>query len=148
MKLTRAGEYAIRGVIGLALHYREDRTVLVSQVAAEQEVSAAFLAKIFQQLVKAGLMVSNRGARGGFALARGPKEITIKDVLEAIEGPTALNHCLLHEDRCKRADGCYMARVWREAQKGLLDVLEKTRISDVVENLRAEKEAGEQTPPQ
>lgn len=138
MQLTRAGEYAIRGLVGLAAHADEKRTILVSRVAEEQDVSPAFLAKIFQQLVKAGLMNSSRGARGGFNLARSPANITIREIVEAIEGPTALNRCLLHDDPCERAGSCPMAEVWRDAQNRMLDVLEQTTVADIVAKLNHE----------
>jgi len=140
MKLTRAAEYAIRGTLGLALHAKSRTPVLVSQIAEEQEVSPAFLAKIFQQLVKAGIVKSHRGVKGGFTLAQDPYRITIRDVMEAVEGPTALNQCLVHVNPCKRANGCPVAEIWRKAQESMLAVLDSSSIGELVSHLQ---EAGE-----
>ena len=136
MKLTRAAEYAIRGVLGLALHAKGQTPVLVSRIAEEQEVSAAFLAKIFQQLTKARIVKSHRGVKGGFTLGRDANQITIRNVMEAIEGPTALNQCLVHVNPCKRADKCPVGEIWRKAQKSMLDVLDSASIGELVSHLK------------
>ena len=123
VRLTRAGEYAIRGMAYLATQPRDTLT-LISDIAKAQEVSSSFLAKIFQGLSKAGLVESQRGATGGVSLGRDPSEISLAQVIEAVEGPMALNRCLLLENPCKNAPTCPLSPVWREAQGRLLGVLE------------------------
>ncbi len=122
VRVTRAGEYAIRGMIRLAKDGGEG-LVLIADIAKAEGVSKTFLAKQFQRLVRAGLLESSRGAAGGVALARPPGEITLRDVVEAVEGPVELNRCLSVADRCKNAETCPLADVWREAQTRMLDVL-------------------------
>ena len=106
--------------------------VLVSEISRVQGIPQQFLAKIFQRLSRAGLLHSLRGAKGGFALGRPPGEITMREVIEALEGPVAINRCLLRRGECKEEAGCPLREVWEEAQEGLLGVLERTTIEDLV----------------
>ena len=122
VRVTRAGEYAIRGMIRLARD-GGDSLALIADIAAAEGVSKSFLAKQFQRLVKAGLVESSRGAAGGVALARPAEQISLRDIIEAVEGPVELNRCLSASDRCKNADTCPLSDVWREAQTRMLDVL-------------------------
>lgn len=122
VRLTRAGEYAIRGMLYLSKQ-SGDRLTLISEIAAAQEVSASFLAKVFQNLTKAGLVHSQRGAAGGVSLGRPADRISLKDIIEAIEGPFALNECLLPEDPCRNRDDCPLSAVWGRAQEKMVEVL-------------------------
>jgi Rrf2 family protein len=108
-----------------------DALTLISNIARAQKVSSSFLAKIFQGLAKAGLVQSQRGAAGGVSLAREPERISLRNIVEAVEGPVAINRCLLPEDRCENAPTCPLAVVWREAQKKLLEVLENVTLDRV-----------------
>ena len=109
MKLTRGGEYGIRGVLYLAQH-EEGKVSMLSAIAKAQDVPPRFLAKIFQALAKAGVVRSHRGAKGGFSLARAASEVTIKDVIEAVEGPIHLNVCLVAPGECNRESPVPCAR--------------------------------------
>lgn len=123
VRLTRAGEYAIRGMVYLSQQQSTDALTLIADIARTQKVSSSFLAKVFQSLSRAGLVESQRGAAGGVALGRPAHEISLRDIVEAVEGPVALNECLVSDDPCENAENCPLAPVWREAQKRLLTVL-------------------------
>lgn len=123
MKLTRGADYGTLGILYLARQPR-DRVVLVSEVAAAQAVPESYLAKIFQDLAKAGLVRSHRGARGGFTLARPPEEITLRQIIEAIEGPVALNRCLDPREGCTRSEECSVHAALLCAQEALVSALE------------------------
>src|SRR5512145_2976188 len=110
MKLTRGGEYGIRGVLYLA-QQNDGKVSMLSAIAKTQDVPPRFLAKIFQALAKAGVVKSHRGAKGGFSLARPAAEITIRDVIEAVEGPVFLNVCLAGAGDCTRDQICPMHAV-------------------------------------
>ena len=97
-------------------------------VGAEQDIPESFLAKIFQSLVHAGLVASQRGAHGGFSLARPPGEITVREVVEAIDGPIALNGCVLWPDECRRSKGCRMHKAWERAQEQMMAVLDDVTL--------------------
>ena len=136
MKLTRGGEYGIRGVLYLS-HQEEGKISMLSAIAKAQEVPPRFLAKIFQALAKAGIVKSHRGAKGGFSLARQASEVTIKDVIEAVEGPLYLNMCLAAPGDCGRDKLCPIHTVWEEAQEKMMGVLGRTNFADLA---KAEKQ--------
>jgi Rrf2 family transcriptional regulator, iron-sulfur cluster assembly transcription factor len=137
MKLTRGGEYGIRGVLYLA-QQNDGKVSMLSAIAKAQDVPPRFLAKIFQALAKAGVVRSHRGAKGGFSLARAAADITIKDVIEAIEGPIYLNVCLISQGECSRDKICPMHAVWEEAQEKMMGVLARANFADLA---KAEREA-------
>jgi Rrf2 family protein len=93
------------------------------EIGEAQDIPESFLAKILQSLVRSGLAVSQRGAHGGFALARPASEITMQDVIEAVDGPISLNHCVLSPEECGRSASCTVRRSWLRAQEQLMDVL-------------------------
>ncbi|HSB79419.1 MAG TPA: Rrf2 family transcriptional regulator [Candidatus Methylomirabilis sp.] len=130
MKLTRGGEYGIRGVLYLA-QQNDGKVSMLSAIAKAQDVPPRFLAKIFQALAKAGVVKSHRGAKGGFSLARPASEVSIKDVIEAVEGPINLNVCLVGPGECDRDTTCSMHAVWEEAQSKMMDVLAKANFGDL-----------------
>src|SRR5512147_2407523 len=130
MKLTRGGEYAIRGVLYLA-QQNDGKVSMLSAIAKAQDVPPRFLAKIFQALAKAGIVKSHRGAKGGFSLARPAGEITVRDVIEAIEGPVTLNICLVGEGECARDHFCPVHSVWESAQEKMLGILSQANFGDL-----------------
>jgi Rrf2 family protein len=120
MKLTRGGEYGILGVLYLA--QQDDKNVSVlSTIAKAQDVSPLFLAKVFQALAKAGVVKSHRGVKGGFSLGRAASQITIKEVIEAIEGPIELN----------RDNVPAVRAVWDEVHEKMTDVLSQANFADL-----------------
>ena len=105
--------------------------MLIAEVARSQNVSSGFLAKIFQNLSRVGLVESHRGAGGGVSLGMSPDKINVRMILEAIEGQIALNNCLLEHGGCTDADHCALAGMWRRAQDAMMDVLETTSLAEL-----------------
>ncbi len=130
LQLTRGGEYAIRAMTYLA-HRPVGEISSLRDVGAEQDIPESFLAKIFQRLVHAGLVASQRGAHGGFSLARPPAAITVREVVEAVDGPIALNGCVLWPEDCRRSGDCRMHEVWLLAQERMMDVLEEVTLAEL-----------------
>ena len=122
LQLTRGGEYAVRAMTYLA-RYPEGYVASLHDIGQAQDIPESFLAKILQSLVRGGLAVSQRGAHGGFALARPAAEITLRDVIEAVDGPVSLNQCVLWPEDCERSGDCEIHTVWVRAQAQLMDVL-------------------------
>lgn len=122
LQLTRGGEYAVRAMTYLA-RYPEGHVASLHDIGQAQDIPESFLAKILQSLVRGGLAVSQRGAHGGFALARPATEITLRDVIEAVDGPVSLNQCVLWPEDCERSGDCELHTVWVRAQAQLMDVL-------------------------
>ena len=134
MQITRREEYGLKGLIFLARQPYE-KVIWVGEISRVQKVPEKFLAKIFQQLVKAGLLRSVRGAKGGFLLRKPADEITMREVIEALEGPVAINWCLLRKGECEEELVCPLHGIWDEAQQGLLKVLDRTTIEDLVKRI-------------
>jgi Rrf2 family iron-sulfur cluster assembly transcriptional regulator len=122
LQLTRGGEYGIRAMAYLA-RLPEGHVAALHEIGRAQDIPESFLAKILQSLVHAGLAVSQRGAHGGFALARPAAEITMRDVIEAVDGPIALNQCVASPEECPRNHDCAVHKVWMHAQDQLMGVL-------------------------
>jgi len=135
MQLTRGGEYGILGVLYLAKQ-PPGKVVLLSEVAASQDIPQSFLAKIFQQLSRVNIIRSVRGARGGFNLARPPETITVREILEVIEGPMRLSECLVEPHLCGRRPDCPLQPVWLEVHRQITDILDKTTIAGLMEMQR------------
>jgi len=121
----------VRAVIFLA-QQQKDSIVLKKDICRTQEVTPAFLTKIFQPLIKAGIVNSQRGVGGGFLLAKDPSEVNMLDILEAEEGKLKLNHCLIDTDFCQRDAYCSAHEVWYDAQREMAEVLKRYSIADLV----------------
>jgi len=132
MQITRQADYAIRAVRYLAKQ-GSDKRVATSTVAREMKIPPSFLAKIISQLSIAGLLHTSRGARGGVSLAREPKEISVLDVVEAIDGPILLNECVGSNKPCCFEGECLVHPIWLEVQENLVKRLSETRF-DVLYN--------------
>ena len=122
LQLTRGAEYAIRAMTYLA-RYPEGHIASLHEIGEAQDIPESFLAKILQSLVRSGLTVSQRGAHGGFSLARPASEITMQQVIEAIDGPISVNQCVLSPQDCARSATCTVHVAWLRAQDQLMDVL-------------------------
>ena len=114
----------------------EGKVSMLSAIAKAQDVPPRFLAKIFQALAKGGVVKSHRGAKGGFSLARPAAEITVKDVIEAVEGPIYLNVCLAAPGECEREALCAVHPMWSEAQGKMMEVLGRTNFADLAKTER------------
>lgn len=130
MELTRKGEYAIRGIVYLAKQ-APGKVVLVSEVAEATDVPQTFLAKIFQSFAKLGLVNSFRGTGGGFLLGRPAAKITLRQVVEAVEGPIIPNRCLTEEGNCGRERECSVHPVWRKVQGEIATILDSVTLEDL-----------------
>ena len=130
MELTRKGEYAIRGIVFLASQ-PTDQICLLSDIAAAVDVPQTFLAKIFQQFSKIGLVRSYRGTGGGFILGRPPEKISLLEVVEAVEGPIVPNRCVTGERDCSRADTCNVHPVWMDVKEQIREILAGVSLKDL-----------------
>lgn len=130
MQITRQADYAVRAMIYLAQLGPEQRAS-TSQIAQEKQIPPSFLAKIVSQLSVAGLLQTSRGARGGVSLAKDPSEISLLDVVEAIDGPILLNECVADSSSCSFGSNCPMKPVWCDAQQELVSRLSKTTFANL-----------------
>lgn len=128
MQITRQADYAVRAVEYLS-RLEADQRAATSQIAQEQRIPPSFLAKIVSQLSVAGLLQTSRGARGGVSLARPPEQISLLEVVEAIDGPILLNDCVADNgSSCNFGEDCPMRPVWCDAQAELVVRLRKAHF--------------------
>jgi Rrf2 family protein len=137
MELTRKGEYAIRGIVYLA-GKPADKVCLLSDIAAAVDVPPTFLAKIFQQFSKIGLVKSFRGTGGGFVLGRAPENISLLEVVEAVEGPIIPNRCVVSPSDCNRSNYCSVHPVWKKVQEQVRGVLAGVSLKELAEGANAD----------
>lgn len=134
MQVTRAGEYAIIGLVYLA-RQPEGRTIMIDEISEAERIPKSFLAKIFQVLAKGRLVSSHRGAGGGFSLARSPAEISLLQVLNCVEREFALQKCVTEEPSCvvstERLGSCMLCGVFAEAQRRVNEVFAGTTLADL-----------------
>ncbi len=125
MQITHQADYAIR-----AMHFLStlapDQRVATNQIAEAYQIPPSFLTKIIAQLSVAGLIRTSRGARGGVTLARPPEQISVLEVLEAIDGPISLNDCVEDPSLCQYSDTCTVHGFWTDLRDELVDRLRGT----------------------
>jgi Rrf2 family protein len=132
MQITRQADYAVRAVLYLS-QLEQDQRAATSQIAQDQKIPPSFLAKIVSQLSVAGILQTSRGARGGVSLARDPQEISMLEVVEAIDGPILLNECVSDNgSNCTFGDTCPMRPVWCDAQLELVTRLDNTDFAQFI----------------
>ena len=132
MQITRQADYAVRAMVYLA-QLGPERRAATNQIAQEKHIPPSFLAKIVSQLSVAGLLQTSRGARGGVSLARPADQISLLDVVEAIDGPILLNECVGEGTTCLFGDDCPMKPIWCDAQKDLVTQLGRTTFAQVAQ---------------
>lgn len=135
LRLTNAADYAIRAMIHLAC-IPEDGTAMASDIARVHGIPSSFAAKILRSLARAGLLRSTRGVKGGFALARSATDISLLDVVEAIEGPLELVDCTAEPCGCGLADECPAHPVWANVQAKIAELLRAATLEDLVSSPR------------
>lgn len=137
MKLvpTRRTDYAIRSCVFLAQQEGESSKAVA--IGEAMDIPKGFLHQVLQELQRAGLVSSRSGPNGGYALAREPERITIREIVEAMEGALSAQECALRGGPCHWANVCALHEVWSAAQQSLIDVLSESTLAQVAEDDRA-----------
>lgn len=130
MQITRQADYAVRAMTYLA-QLGPDVRAATGRIAQEKSIPPSFLAKIVSQLSVAGLLQTSRGARGGVSLAKPASDISLLDVVEAIDGPILLNDCVSDISNCNYTEDCPLKDVWCDAQRMLVDHLSKANFAEL-----------------
>lgn len=141
MRITQEGDYALR-VVRYLYKYGNGGRVEAKVISEKENVPLRFLLKLLRKLTAAEIIRSYRGTGGGYAIARPPREVTIRAVIEAIEGPIYVNRCLLDPAACNlnRAGQCDIHRALGKIQENLLADLEDANF----ESILASEDAGRQ----
>lgn len=136
MKLSTKGRYGLRALIDLA-QYGEQEAVSIQSISARQQISDSYLEQLVRKLKKAGLVTSVRGAQGGYRLARPAEEISVGDVLRALEGSIEAVSCQEGENpSCVGKNLCVARFVWQKVNKSIQETVDSIMISQLVEESR------------
>ena len=138
MIFSSATEYAIRGLSELAAR-NAGAPVLLDDLVAGSGLPRDFVAKIFQKLVRGGILRSAKGRGGGFALARPQHEITLMDIVEAVEGPQSMDACVVGLERCNDQMPCAQHDLYKPIRQRLKDYLRTTTLADMAASLRTKQ---------
>lgn len=132
MNVSMKSRYAVRALIDLARREQAhpEKPVRLADVAESGAMPLQFLEQVFATLRRAGVVRSRRGAAGGYTLARGPDQITVLEVVTALEGALSPVECT--QGLCARSDACGASSVWIEAERALAAVLGGTTIADLL----------------
>ena len=136
MVITRATEYAIRAILYMS-KFPPGEIVLKKDICQTQNVTPAFLTKIFQPMVKAGIVGSQRGVGGGFYLRHKPEDITVYDVFKAQEDPLYINKCLDDDNCCERDNYCPVHGAWKEVRESMIQQLSEYNFARLAEEEEA-----------
>lgn len=143
MKLSTKGRYGLRALIDLALYSKEE-AVSIQSISARQNISDSYLEQLVRKLKKEGLVVSVRGAQGGYKLARPADEISVGDVLRALEGSIEAVSCGQgNNEHCQGEDLCVTRYVWQRINKSIQETVDSIMISQLVEESRIVRQKGQ-----
>jgi len=128
MRLSTRGRYACRALLELAAH-RGRGTIPIDRIAEKQFISKRYLEHIFARLRKAGIVHGARGSKGGYVLTRDPAEISIGEIVRAVEGPLAPVHCVDDPTSCAKAGRCATHELWKRTAAALNDLLDRHSLA-------------------
>jgi Rrf2 family protein len=137
---STACEYAIRALTYLA-GFEPGTRVLARDVSAHENVPGPFLGKIFQTLVRAGLLASTKGPGGGFSLTRKPAEIALFDIYQAVDGTTYLDACAVGLARCSDETPCPLHDRWKPIRERIRQYLQTTSLADMADATRKKRDS-------
>jgi len=144
MQITHTTDYGLRAVLYLARHARGG-PVAAADIAREMEIPDVYISKVLQALARAGLVTTRAGRGGGARLVRRADEITVLEVIEALEGPIVLNDCQIGDGVCRRAPFCPFHPFWRELRKELRERLGGVTLARFVSAAETPAEATPRT---
>lgn len=145
MQLTKESEYALRGLAALAVRPTGEVTPL-SKIVDDHGLPASFLAKIFQKLTRHGLLTATRGPRSGYVLAQSADAITLRTILECVEGPQLFEHCFLHPGHGDH-DPCSLHNYMEPILVALIAKLESITLSEYAASLENGRSALHESAP-
>ena len=138
MKITTKGRYGLRALIDLA-KYSEIEPVSINSIATRQGISERYLEQLMTLLKRAGLIKSIRGAGGGYVLAKAMEEISVGDILRALEGSLEPVECsgFNEEDSCEAAGGCVTKYVWQRINESINRTVNEISLRQLVEESKS-----------
>lgn len=145
MKISTKGRYGLRALIDIAI-CSDEEPVALSEIAVRQNISISYLEQLIAKLKKAGIVNSSRGAKGGYTLAKEPDNISVGDVLRALEGdlnPVACSEITGEGDSCSGSELCVTKYVWKRISDSINNTVDTLMLSEIMqENERIKKKHG------
>lgn len=135
MKISTKGRYGVRILLDLARH-ENGNPRLIRDIAESQQISEKYISRLIIDLRRAGIVRSIRGAKGGFRLAKSPREVTLLDIVEVMEGPLAIVDCVRTPEKCPRNQRCVSREIWNNLNSDIRESMRKVTLQDIIENDR------------
>jgi len=135
VKISTKGRYGTRALVDIGQNYGKG-PVSLRRLAERQGISMKYMEQIVALLRGSGLIRSSRGARGGYILAKKPKDILLRHILEALEGCSSVVDCLDDNGLCARAKECVTYEIWNEIQTAISKILDSTTLADIIQRNR------------
>lgn len=140
MRITYKGDYALKAVLDLALHYKNSR-VTIPEMAKRLDIPAKFLEQVLLDLKRGGFVESRRGKVGGYLLARPPAQIKLGEVVQFIDGPIGPIACVEIKYRgCREIYGCVFRKIWQRIAETTSGIIDNITFEDLVKEVKAKKE--------
>ena len=134
MRISTKGRYGLRAILDLAVYGRKNTPVLLSEISRREEIPQKYLSQIMGELIRAGFVKSVRGRKGGYLLSKPPEEITVSEVLRALEGDFAVVECVADPSVCNRVSFCGTRDVWKLLSERIEETLSYITVEDLVES--------------
>lgn len=144
MKLTTKGRYAVTAMMDLALHQSEDGRVSLARIAEHQEISVAYLEQLFARLKSKGLVNGVRGPNGGYRLTRPAADISIFEIISAVDESVDVTRCHGRED-CQDGEVCLTHELWTELSSQISLFLDDLKLGDIIRSQRVREVSQRQT---
>ena len=132
MRISARARYGIKAMLELALVY-DEKTTSVRSIAQKQNISELYLEQIFSILKKGQLIKSVRGAKGGYSLSKNPKDITIKNIIDILEGPVSISDCIEENANCDNLDRCATRVLWVKIRDAINDIFSSVTLKDIID---------------
>ncbi len=132
LRLSTKGQYGVRAMFELAKNYKKG-PLTIKEIARRQGVSVSYLEQLLNKMRKSKLIKSIKGPGGGYEINKKPKEISIGMILNSLEGPVAIAHCLDPSAQgCKRVEGCVARLLWKSLGEKIEDFLDTINLNDLL----------------
>jgi len=127
---SKTCKYALQAILYLA-RKSNGQPVLLRDISGALNIPHHFLSKIMQMLAREGIIISHKGLNGGFALASGPDELRLIDIVRAVDGEALFDQCVLGFSRCSDSNPCPFHEVWKQSKQSILDMLYNKTLAEL-----------------
>jgi Rrf2 family protein len=147
MRISTKGDYATRALQDLALHY-DNGPIPIEKIASRQGLPVRYLEQLLLGLKRNGFLLSKRGVNGGYSLARSPAQITLGEILRAVDGPIEPIYCLTQPPRqeCAYETDCVLRDVWADVNRAVSTIVDNTTLQDLCDRMRTKNSQSTMSP--